>query len=33
MFLILFNSGRHRVSPRLHVFVSDVDQQQNEVAG
>ena len=32
-FLVLFKSGGHRVSPRFHLFVSDVDQQQNEGAG
>ena len=32
-FLVLFKSGRHRVSPRFHLFVSEVDQQLNEGAG
>ena len=32
-FLVLFKSGGHRVSPRLHLFVSDVDQQRNKGAG
>ena len=32
-FLVLFKSGGHRVSHRLHLFVSDVDQQQNKGAG
>ena len=31
-FLVLFKSGRHRVSPRFHLFVSDVVQQWNEGA-
>ena len=26
-FLVLFKSGGHRVSPRFHFLVSDVDQQ------
>ena len=29
-FLVLFKSGRYRVSPTFHLFVSDVDQQQNK---
>ena len=32
-FLVLLKSEGHRVSPRFHPFVSDVDQQQNEGAG
>ena len=28
--LVLFKSGGHMVSPRFHLFVSDVDQQWNE---
>ena len=32
-FLVLFKIGRHRVSPRFHLFVSDIDQQQNKVVG
>ena len=32
-FLVLFKSGGHEVSPRFHLFVSDVDQQQNKGAG
>ena len=32
-FLVLFKSGGYRVSPRFHLFVSNVDQQQNEGAG
>ena len=32
-FLVLFKSGGHRVSPRFHLFISDVDQQQNKRAG
>ena len=32
-FLVLFKSGGHGVSPRFHLFVSDVDQQQNKGAG
>ena len=31
--LVLFKSGRHMVSPRFHLFVSDVDQQRNKGAG
>ena len=29
-FLVLFKSWGHRVSPRFHLFVSDVDQQWNK---
>ena len=25
-FLVLFKSGEHRVSPKFHLFVSDIDQ-------
>ena len=32
-FLVLFKSGGNRVSPRCHLFVSDVDQQRNKGAG
>ena len=32
-FLVLFKSVGHKVSPRLHLFVSDVDQQRNKGAG
>ena len=32
-FLFFFKSERHRVSPRFHLFVSDVYHQQNERAG
>ena len=32
-FLVLFKCGGHRVSPRFHLFVSDVDQQWNKGAG
>ena len=32
-FLALFKSGGHRVSPRFHLFSSDVDQQRNKGAG
>ena len=32
-FLVSFKSGGHMVSPRFHLFVSDVDQQRNEGAG
>ena len=32
-FLVVFQSGGHRMSPRFHLFVSDVDEQQNEGAG
>ena len=32
-FLDLFISWAHRVSPRFHLFVSDVDQQWNEGVG
>ena len=32
-FLVLLKSGEHRVSPRFHLFVSDVDQLQNEGVG
>ena len=32
-FLVVFKSGGHRMSPRFHLFVSDVDEQQNEGAG
>ena len=31
-FLVLFNSVGVTVSPRFHLFVSDVDQQRNEGA-
>ena len=31
-FLVLFKTGEHRVSPRFHLFVSDVDQQRKEGA-
>ena len=31
-FLVIFNGGGHRVAPRFHLFVSDVDQW-NEGAG
>ena len=31
-FLVIFKGGRRRVAPRFHLFVSDVDQQ-NEGAG
>ena len=27
-FLVLFKSGGHRVSPRFHFLVSNVDQQR-----
>ena len=26
-FLVLFKSGEHRVSPKFHLFVSDIDKQ------
>ena len=32
-FLVLFKSWEHWVTPRFHLFVSDVDQPQNEGAG
>ena len=32
-FLVLFQSGGHRVSPRFHHFSSDVDQQRKKGAG
>ena len=32
-FLVLFKSVGHGVSPKFHLFVSDVDQQQNKGAG
>ena len=32
-FLVLFKSGGHGMSPRFHLFASDVDQQQNKEAG
>ena len=32
-FLALFKSRGHRVRPRFHLFVSDVNQQRNEGAG
>ena len=32
-FLAFLKSGGHRVSPRFHLFVSDVDQQRNEERG
>ena len=32
-FLVLFKCGGHRMSPRFHLFVSDVDQQWNKGAG
>ena len=32
-FLVVFKSGGHRMSPRFHLLVSDVDEQQNEGAG
>ena len=32
-FLVLFKSGGHRVSPRFHLFVSDVDQRRKKGAG
>ena len=32
-YLVLFGSGGHMVSPRFHLFVSDVDQQWNEGGG
>ena len=32
-FLVLFKSGEHMVSPRFHLFVSDVNQLGNERAG
>ena len=32
MFAVLFKSGGRRVSPRMHLFFSDVNQQ-NEGAG
>ena len=28
--MFLFNSGGHRVSPRFHLFVSDVNQKTKE---
>ena len=31
--LVLFKSWGHMVSPRFHIFVSDVDQQWNKGAG
>ena len=31
--LVLFKCGGHRMSPRFHLFVSDVDQQWNKGAG
>ena len=31
-FLLLFKSGGHRVSPRFHLFVSDIDQRRNKGA-
>ena len=32
-FLVFLKSGGHRVSPRFHLFVSDVDEQRNKGAG
>ena len=32
-FLVLLKSGEHTVSPRFHLFISDVDQLQNEGVG
>ena len=32
-FLVLFKIGGRRVSPRLYLFVSDIDQQRNEGVG
>ena len=32
-FLVLLKSGEHMVSPRFHLFISDVDQLQNEGVG
>ena len=32
-FLVLFKSGVHRASPRFHLLVSHVDQQQKEGVG
>ena len=32
-FLVLFKSGGHRVSPRFHFLVFDVDQQWQEGKG
>ena len=29
-FLVLFEGGGRRVSPRFHIFVSDVDQRNEE---
>ena len=31
-FVVLFKSGGHKVSLKFHLFISDVYQQQNEVA-
>ena len=32
-FLVFFESGGCKVSPRFHVFVFDVNQQRNKGAG
>ena len=31
VFLVLFKDGEHKVSPRFHIFVSDVNQGNKEV--
>ena len=31
-FVVLFKSGGHKVSLKFHLSISDVYQQQNEVA-
>ena len=32
-YLVLFKSGRHKMSPRFHIFVSDVNQGLKEWDG
>ena len=32
-FLVLFKGGGQRVSPRVHLFVSDVEKQRYQGAG
>ena len=31
MYLVLFKGGGHKLSPRFHLFVSDVNQGNKEV--
>ena len=32
-YVVLFKSGGHKMSPKFHLFVSDIDQGNEEVRG